>query len=191
MDCYKSGRPHTNIDLTDPAVITRWPQLAPLSDQDVTLARALAGIATIGLLQQCTAADREVERVQLQHALTSRIVLEQAKGLLAERWHATLDHAFVRFRECPRWASSRTPEVAAVVTINTAARRGAGSVVFPADGNIHLLEIGLQAYHAGLPAHRPRQLGPVIGFLTCCCPHHLSDPGQSSGPGTSFRVPPD
>lgn len=136
VECYKSGQAHTNINLTDPAVIARWPQFAPratetgfvaanalplrlrgrvigtlalfqtdpdsLSDQDITLAQALADIATIALLQQRTAANSEVERAQLQHALTSRIVLEQVKGILAERWHVTVDEAFAAFRSYAR-----------------------------------------------------------------------------------------
>ncbi|WP_127358576.1 GAF domain-containing protein [Actinacidiphila soli] len=74
----------------------------PLSPEDITLAQALADIATIALLQQRTAAQSEVERSQLQHALTSRIVLEQAKGILAERWHVTVDQAFAAFRAYAR-----------------------------------------------------------------------------------------
>ncbi|WP_326594923.1 GAF and ANTAR domain-containing protein [Streptomyces sp. NBC_01803] len=71
---------------------------APLSDQDITLAQALADIATIAILQQRTLDHSQVERAQLQHALTSRIVLEQVKGILAERWHVSLDDAFATFR---------------------------------------------------------------------------------------------
>ncbi|MFI1282005.1 ANTAR domain-containing protein [Streptomyces sp. NPDC020858] len=54
------------------------------------------------LLQQRTVAHSEVERAQLQHALTSRIVLEQVKGILAERWHVTVDEAFAAFRSYVR-----------------------------------------------------------------------------------------
>src|SRR5260221_8713316 len=69
------------------------------------------------------------------------------------------------------------------------------SGVFPADGKLHLLEIGLQAiqlspYHAGLPAPRPIRLGAAAGFLACSCPLSLSAPGKPSDPGTSLRVPP-
>jgi GAF domain-containing protein len=74
----------------------------PLSEQDITLAQALADIATIALLQQRTAANSEIERAQLQHALTSRIVLEQVKGILAERWQVSVDEAFTAFRSYAR-----------------------------------------------------------------------------------------
>ena len=136
VECYKSGAPRTNINLTDPQITSRWPQFAPraaetgfvaanalplrlrgrvigtlalfqtdpdpLSEQDITLAQALADIATIALLQQRTAANSEIERAQLQHALTSRIVLEQVKGILAERWQVSVDEAFTAFRSYAR-----------------------------------------------------------------------------------------
>ncbi|SEM62199.1 GAF and ANTAR domain-containing protein [Streptacidiphilus jiangxiensis] len=74
----------------------------PLSDADATLAQALADVATIAILQQRTLAHSETERSQLQYALTSRIVLEQVKGILAERWQVTTDEAFVAFRAYAR-----------------------------------------------------------------------------------------
>jgi GAF domain-containing protein len=74
----------------------------PLSPADLTLAQALADVATIAILQQRTVAHSEVERIQLQYALTSRIVLEQAKGILAERWHVSVDTAFAAFRSYAR-----------------------------------------------------------------------------------------
>ncbi|WP_370468471.1 GAF domain-containing protein [Streptacidiphilus sp. P02-A3a] len=73
-----------------------------LSEEDITLAQALADVATIAILQQRTLAHSEVERGQLQYALTSRIVLEQVKGILAERWQVTADEAFTAFRTYAR-----------------------------------------------------------------------------------------
>jgi len=70
----------------------------PLGDADITLAQAIADVATIAILQQRTLAHSELERGQLQYALTSRIVLEQVKGILAERWQVTTDEAFTAFR---------------------------------------------------------------------------------------------
>ncbi|WP_327288965.1 GAF and ANTAR domain-containing protein [Streptomyces sp. NBC_01198] len=70
----------------------------PLSGEDVTLAQALADVATIAILQQRTLDHGQTERAQLQYALTSRIVVEQAKGILAERWQVSLDTAFDAFR---------------------------------------------------------------------------------------------
>ncbi|MFD3513928.1 GAF domain-containing protein [Streptomyces sp. NPDC058657] len=68
-----------------------------LSDQDAVLAQALADIATIAILQQRTLEASQTEATQLQAALTSRI-LEQAKGILAERLNLTPDQAFTLFR---------------------------------------------------------------------------------------------
>ncbi|MFE2376590.1 GAF and ANTAR domain-containing protein [Streptomyces sp. NPDC059398] len=57
-----------------------------LSTQDASLAQALADVATIAILQQRDLGHEQMEKSQLQHALSSRIVVEQAKGILAERW---------------------------------------------------------------------------------------------------------
>ncbi|WP_354645308.1 GAF and ANTAR domain-containing protein [Kitasatospora camelliae] len=74
----------------------------PLGSDDVLLAQALADVATVAILQQRTLADSETERGQLQYALTSRIVVEQVKGILAERWRVPLDTAFAALRSYAR-----------------------------------------------------------------------------------------
>lgn len=65
---------------------------------DQLLAQALADIATIAILQQRTLQQSQLERVQLQTALDTRIVIEQAKGILAERWRTSMDDAFTVLR---------------------------------------------------------------------------------------------
>ncbi|MFD3513927.1 GAF domain-containing protein [Streptomyces sp. NPDC058657] len=79
-------------------------QTAPntLSPPDIQLAKALADLATISILQQRTLAAAELERGQLQYALTSRITLEQVKGILAERWQLSVDESFTAFRTYAR-----------------------------------------------------------------------------------------
>ncbi|MFE4856324.1 ANTAR domain-containing protein [Streptomyces sp. NPDC056670] len=73
-----------------------------LSAQDASLAQALADIATIALLQQRDLGQEQMEKMQLQHALTSRIVIEQAKGILAERWTVNPDTAYSALRTYAR-----------------------------------------------------------------------------------------
>ena len=66
------------------------------ADQEVT--QALADIATIGILQERALNDAKVVTSQLEGALESRIVIEQAKGIVAERNHVGIDTAFELLR---------------------------------------------------------------------------------------------
>jgi GAF domain-containing protein len=69
-----------------------------LNDRDVIVAQALADVATIALLQHRAAVAAEVVNQQLTGALNSRILIEQAKGVLAERHHLDMETAFSRLR---------------------------------------------------------------------------------------------
>ncbi|MEU7205542.1 GAF and ANTAR domain-containing protein [Streptomyces sp. NPDC045470] len=73
-----------------------------LSATDARVAQALADVATIAILQHRSIMYGNVERAQLRAALSSRIVIEQAKGVLSERWHTTLDDAFDALRRHAR-----------------------------------------------------------------------------------------
>lgn len=72
---------------------------------DLAVAQALADVATISILQQRAMRHRDVLVEQLQVALDSRVVIEQAKGVLSERLQIGLDDAFVRLRRYARSAN--------------------------------------------------------------------------------------
>ncbi|MFC5034974.1 MULTISPECIES: ANTAR domain-containing protein [Streptomyces] len=79
----------------------------------------MADIATIAILQQRTLAHSETERGQLQYALTSRIVLELVKGILAERWQLSVDDAFTAFRLYARNHNLKLATLAREITDGT------------------------------------------------------------------------
>jgi GAF domain-containing protein len=90
----------------------------PMDDADVRIVQALADIATIALLQERAIARGEVLAEQLQSALNSRIVVEQAKGFLAQLHGESPDEAFTRMRSYCRRHGLKLGEVAYTVTID-------------------------------------------------------------------------
>ena len=78
-------------------------------------AQGLVDVATIGLLQERAIRHQEVITEQLQTALNSRVVLEQAKGLVAERLGVTMDIAFTTLRTHARANNQKLGDVARLV----------------------------------------------------------------------------
>ncbi|MEU7485393.1 GAF and ANTAR domain-containing protein [Streptomyces sp. NPDC042319] len=68
------------------------------SGAELRLGQALADVATIGILQYRALRDQSLVDERLEDALGSRVVIEQAKGVLAERLHVSLDESFERLR---------------------------------------------------------------------------------------------
>jgi len=86
-----------------------------LSEETLRVGQGLADVATIALLQQ-QAMRRSAELTeQLQLALNSRIDIEQAKGVLAERYQLEMDRAFDVLRSHARSHSVRLSDLARMV----------------------------------------------------------------------------
>jgi transcriptional regulator with GAF, ATPase, and Fis domain len=83
-----------------------------LAAPDLRVAQALADVATIGILQERAIHRAEILAQQLQTALNSRVVIEQAKGLLAAHGHLSVDEAFLRLRAFARNQNRRLSELA-------------------------------------------------------------------------------
>ena len=70
----------------------------PMADSDLVVARAFADLAAISILQNRAATEVQRLNEELTRALGSRIVIEQAKGIIAERAGLDLAEAFARLR---------------------------------------------------------------------------------------------
>jgi hypothetical protein len=88
-----------------------------MSDEDLDAGQALADIATIALLQHQAALEAQVLNKQLNSALNSRVVIEQAKGMVAEREGVDLERAFEILRAYARNHNQRLSDVATSVII--------------------------------------------------------------------------
>jgi GAF domain-containing protein len=89
-----------------------WDRLGGLGEQDGVTVQALVDVATIGILQERAIRESDVARQQLQHALSSRVLIEQAKGVLAFTHDANMDEAFVLLRTYARNAGVPLADVA-------------------------------------------------------------------------------
>jgi GAF domain-containing protein len=85
---------------------------APFTDDEMDIAQAMAEMAAIGLIQERALRERTLLSEQLQAALTSRVVIEQAKGMLAEYLRMSVDDAFQLLRNYARNRNRKLSDVA-------------------------------------------------------------------------------
>ena len=94
-------------------------QDAQMAENDIQAAQALADIATIAIVQQRAMVHSQSLIAQLNHALNSRIVLEQAKGILSERNDIDTGEAFRWMRSYARGNHLKLTEVANEIIAGT------------------------------------------------------------------------
>ena len=83
-----------------------------MEEADVIVARAFADLATLSIIQHRASAEAQRLNEQLSAALTSRVVIEQAKGVISERAGIDLAEAFLRLRAYARNSNLRLTDVA-------------------------------------------------------------------------------
>lgn len=85
---------------------------ADLEEADIVAGQALADAATITILQHQAALETQLVNARLSNALNSRIVIEQAKGVLAERAGISMEAAFAAMRNRARNHNEKLVDVA-------------------------------------------------------------------------------
>jgi len=83
-----------------------------LTPEDVTVVQGLADVATIAILQHQASADAKLLNDQLSVALNSRIIIEQAKGMISESLRCDMVEAFGRLRSHARNRNLRLTDLA-------------------------------------------------------------------------------
>ncbi|MBT2536047.1 GAF and ANTAR domain-containing protein [Arthrobacter sp. ISL-69] len=86
-----------------------------LTQEDSSIGQALADVATITILQERTIRESALVNEQLQSALNSRVLIEQAKGVIAHTAGVDMEEAFKRLRSHARSNNRSLPETATAV----------------------------------------------------------------------------
>lgn len=92
----------------------------PLDPMNVNLVQALADIATISIMQERAIAHAEMVTEQLQSALNTRIIVEQAKGVIARTHGIGVDAAFELLRSHARRHHLRLGALAREIVVGDA-----------------------------------------------------------------------
>ena len=102
-----------------------------MEPRDIALAQALADVASIAIAQDQAARDGAVREGNLQHALDSRVVIEQAKGMIAQHGKVTMDQAFNRLRVYARNGNHRLGDLAEAIVSGTVSAHAVSTVPPP------------------------------------------------------------
>ena len=94
-------------------------RLREMTGHEASMVQAFADVSTIGILQERSTADSAELTGQLTKALSTRVVIEQAKGVVAEHLKTTMDEAFTLLRGYARNENQRLTDVARAVTEGT------------------------------------------------------------------------
>ncbi len=86
-----------------------------VSNEDIIVAQGLADIATIAILQHQISLNAQRVNDQLNYALNSRIIIEQAKGKIAQASRCDMDAAFDQLRSHARGHNYRLTDLATMV----------------------------------------------------------------------------
>ena len=84
----------------------------PMMEADLIIARAFADLAALSISQHRASTEAQILNEQLSAALASRVIIEQAKGVISERADVDLNEAFSRLRGYARSANLRLTAVA-------------------------------------------------------------------------------
>jgi GAF domain-containing protein len=90
-----------------------------LTEEDAAMAQGLADVATIAILQHRSTLDASVLNAQLNNALNSRIIIEQAKGMVRQATSCGMDEAFNRLRTHARNHNEGLTDLATRITKNS------------------------------------------------------------------------
>ena len=98
----------------------------PFTGAEMEIAQAMAEMAAIGLIQERALRERNLLAAQLQAALNSRVIIEQAKGMIAEYLEMSVDNAFAVLRKYARHHNRKLSEVAGDVVDRRVPRAALG-----------------------------------------------------------------
>lgn len=139
---------------------------------DLAVTQALAAVATIVVLQRRSMLRQEELTGQLQTALNTRVVIEQAKGVIAERGGLDMDQAYGLLRRHARHHGRKLSEVAHAVAEDTTARDAV------------LREVGLNGARSEENLECRAGYPGADAYRDAGVPGGLNIPGTASGFGT-------